>query len=352
MNIEKKVLYHLNKCYAMTNLQYNGKHHFVVASEKEDRCLLFDDNGRLEDTIWEKPGGTMSMVQVPGTNGQFLAVQRFYSPNESERAKIVVVTPVNGKWHVRTLTELPFVHRIDVLQSGGFCYFIACTLKSGHRFDEDWSMPGKVYAARLPEKLDAFDENSPLLLKALKENMLKNHGYYRIERDGKQSCVISYEDGVCRFFPPDVPDGKWRIESLISDPASDAVLVDMDGDGEDELAVLSPYHGDTFSFYKKFCGKFEKVFECSHKLEFIHALYGGPLWGRPTVVVGHRNGKQELLAFTYNHAKKSYEENCLDRGCGPANVLHYVSNGKDMLVAANREIDEVASYIGQERKLR
>lgn len=345
MKFEKKVLYHLNKCYAMTNLQYNGRHHFVVASELEDRCLLFDDGGRVEETIWEGPGGTMSLVQVPGTDGQFLAVQRFYSPNHSEHAKVVVVTPISGKWQVRTLVELPFVHRIDILQSGGILYFIACTLKSGNRFDEDWSMPGKVYTAQLPEKLDAFDESHPLQLKVLKDGMLKNHGYYRILRDGRESCVISYDGGVWRFFPPETPDGAWRVERLISESASDAVLIDMDQDGEDELAVLSPYHGDTFSIYKNADGGLKKVFECGRKMEFVHALYGGMLCGRPAVAVGHRNGKKELLTFTYDHVKKCYEEEVLDRGCGPANLLHYVKDGKDVLIATNREINEVAMYI-------
>lgn len=344
MKLKKTVLYHLNKCYAMTNLQYNGGHHFVVASEKEDKCLLFGDDGHLEDTIWEGPGGTMSMVQVPGTNGQFLAVQRFYSPNESEHAKIVVVTPTSGKWNVRTLVELPFVHRIDILQSGGVNYLIACALKSGHRFDEDWSMPGKVYAAQLPEILDAFQDLNPIHLEVVKDGMLKNHGYYRLESDGKENCVISCDSGVYQFFPPEKPGEKWKNEKLISDPASDAVMLDMDGDGEKELAVLSPYHGDTFSFYKKTGGIFQKTFVCGHKLKFIHALYGGILCGCPTVAVGHREGSKELLAFTYNQDKNSYDEMKLDGGCGPANLLHYVRDGKDVLIATNREIDEIAMY--------
>ena len=39
------------------------------------------------------------------------------------------------------------------------------------------------------------------------------------------------------------------------------------------------------------------------------------------------------------------------KGCGAANVLHYVYEGKDVVIAANREINEIARYELTEERL-
>ena len=48
--------------------------------------------------------------------------------------------------------------------------------------------------------------------------------------------------------------------------------------------------------------------------------------------------------FTYNQQKQEYETEILDHDCGPANVFRFQENGRDILVSANREIDEIAMY--------
>ena len=83
------------------------------------------------------------------------------------------------------------VYKRQILERNGVRYLIACALKSGHEFKEDWSMPGKVYAAVLPEDLSGFDDGHQLELTVIKDNMLKNHGYYRVEDEGLQTAVIS-----------------------------------------------------------------------------------------------------------------------------------------------------------------
>lgn len=344
MKINKKVISNLTKCYSIAPLRYKNRDCILVAAEKQDACLLFDQEGNELDQIWDGPGGTMSMVQIPGSDGQFLATHQFYSPNDSENARIVIVTPKNGGWEVRTLVNLPFVHRFDILQRNGINYLIACALKSGHAFKEDWSKPGKVYAAVLPDDLSEFGEDHPLKLKVVKDNMLKNHGYYRIPENGMDTCVISADCGVFRFVPPEIPEGEWTVEQLLDTPASDAVLVDLDGDGEKELGVLSPFHGDEISIYKKSNGHFEKVYEYEKKAEFVHAIYGGDFGGRQALIVGHRKGERNLLAFFWNEQQQTYEWKLIDSDCGSANVYHFEKDGKDMLVSANREIDEVALY--------
>lgn len=343
LKVNKKVVGELEKCYSLALLNYKGAQHFLCAAEKVNKCYLISLAGEIEETVWEEPGGVMTMVQVPGTDGQFLATRKFYSPNDSKEASIVVVTP-RGKddWEVRTLCNLPFVHRFDILQAGGKNYLIACALKDGHEYKEDWRFPGKVFAAELPDDLSSYNDEHQLELTELKDGMLKNHGYYRhVEADGSSSSIVSCEGGVYQFLPPNGQRG-WEIKTLITDAASDGLLLDLDGDGEEELCTIAPFHGDTVNIYKKTAGEFQLVYTHPEKLEFLHAICGTKICGKNTWILGNRKGDRKLLAFTYEDGQYQAQE--LDRGYGAANVLHYVYEGKDVVVAANRETDQIARY--------
>lgn len=345
MKVEKRVIGHLEKCYAVAPLFYNNSNHILVAAEKKASCLLFDLEGNREDVVWTAPGGTMSMVQVPGSNGQFLATHRFYSPNDSEDAEIVCVTPgAEGGWAVNTVVKLPFVHRFDILERNGVHYLIACTLKSAHAYRDDWSSPGKVYAAVLPDDLTVFSERDQLHLKVICSGLTKNHGYCRVAEEGWETAVISAEEGIFHFIPPADSCREWEIQKILDVPGSDSVLIDLDGDGVKELAVITPFHGDTVSIYKKCYNVFEKVYTYGKPAEFSHAIFGGELCGRPTVVIGYRKGERSLIAFSFCQKTGTYTSQILDSGCGAANIYKYNKGNDAYIVAANREKDEIALY--------
>lgn len=342
MKVEKKKIANLTKCYSITPLQYKGTQHFLVASEETDKCILFDLEGTQKDVVWDGFGGVMTMVQVPGTDGQFLAIHNFHSPNDSKEAKIVIVTPNHGMWEVRTLVDLPYVHRLDILERNGIRYLIACCLKSDHEYDEDWRFPGKVYAAVLPDDLGCFNEDHQLELTIIKDNMLKNHGYYRIEDNDIHAGIISCDSGVFQFIPPVSQSAQWEIIALTTDAASDATLVDFDGDGEKEMAVITPFHGNKLRFYKKQNHAFTMVYEYPERRDLLHSIFGGTIGGKNVLVTGHREGLRDLMCFYYEN--NTYKMEYIDRNCGSANIYHFVNQGADFLVSTNREIDEVALY--------
>ncbi len=341
MRFEKKILAQLDKCYSVAPLAYHGQNCFLVAAEKQDRCLLFAPDGALLETVWDGPGGVMSMEQLPEGDGAFLATQRFYSPNDGAQASIVVASRGSEGWNVRTLAALPFVHRFGILiGADGAHWLVAATIKSAHAFRDDWTCPGRVWGARLPEDLSGVDEAHPLALEPIASGLYKNHGFCKAA--GGACALFGSENGVLRVTPPAAQGAMWSVETLLDIPVSDMTLVDLDADGVEELVVYAPFHGENLSVYRQSGAGWECAWQCDRPLEFLHAIWGGVLNGVPTALVGHRKGARDLLALTCSGGE--YRLECIDHDCGPANVEVFHGVDGDRVVAANREIGEIALY--------
>ena len=350
LNIEKRVISKLNKCYAISKLNFRGQSCFLVAAEKKDPCYLFSEDGEILDTVWTEPGGVMTMTPIPGRDDAFLATHQFFSPNDSANARIVIAEHDGEKWNIRTLVDAPFVHRFGILNRNGVNYLLVCCLKSGHAYKEDWRSPGACFAAVLPDDLSVYNENHQLKLIPVKIGMLRNHGYSKLEIDGHDAAVVGCEEGAFLFTPPAAPGEPWEIRQLLGVPCSDAVLLDFDGDGQLELGCIAPFHGASLSIYHlDVHGNYVPQWKYSAPekvTEFTHATWACTIQGKPTWIVGWRKGTRDTVAITWDSEAGDYACEFIDRNTGCANAMHFVNRqGKDVIIGTNREIDEVAMYI-------
>ena len=350
MKVEKKVISNLNKCYAMSEITVEGKHCFLVAAEKSDPCYLFSEDGECLETVWTEPGGVMTMVPVPGTDGQFLATHKFYSPNDSLNAKIVIATRKGkGDWEIRTLCEAPFVHRFGILRRAGVNYLLVCCLKSGHEYKGDWRFPGACFGAELPEDLSGYGDGKLLPLTLVKDGLLQNHGYSKTTWGGHDAAVVGCEQGSLLVEPPRVRGAEWTVTNLLPVPSSDAVLLDFDGDGKKELGLISPFHGNSLTIWHldEF-GNYVPQWKLSlpeKDTEMLHATWADTILGKPSWVVGWRKGTKCSVIITWDQEASDYRVDYIDRNTGMANAMHFVNAaGQDVIVGTNREIDEVAMY--------
>lgn len=333
----------LDRCYSIAPLKYGGRDHILVAAEKVNKCYLFDTDGKLEDTIWDEPGGTMSMIQVPDSDGWFLATHQFYSPNDGDRAHIVLVRPGDGSWKIQTVKELPFCHRFSIVSRGGVHYLIGCTIKSKMKYKNDWRFPGGIYAGELPIDIENYNEDHQIPMTCIKDGLLKNHGYFTIHTPEGDYSLVGTDNGIFRVTPPERRGGEWTIEQLTTDPASDMALADFDGDGQEEMITIAPFHGDHVAVYKKDAdGDYDKVWDCPFEMGMSHSIWARNFFGREEAIIGCRKGGRDIVEFYWENGE--YKTNILAHDVGSANIYPFEKDGKMRLVSTNREINQIAFY--------
>jgi hypothetical protein len=341
MNIEKRFLTSMNRCYSAAHIVVDGQVRILLATEGEGPCLAWTgpDYDRPH-VVWEGPGGTMSMVPIAGTDGEFLAVQKFFRMFQWEEAKVVHVRPLaDGRYAVTDVLQLPYIHRFDLLEAGGRQYFIGCTLATHKEAKDDWSQPGRIWVGE-------YQGVQPLQLDVLKDGLTKNHGYSRLVRDGTMSGLVTCEQGAFEVGPPRQPGAPWTVRQFMDWPISDIAAIDIDGDGELEYATIEPFHGSWFRVYKQTAEGWRKVYEHPEVSEFYHVVVGATLAGEPVFIGGCRRGRQQLFCV---HAVQTdplvLQARVIDEGVGPSNVHVMHESGRDLIVAANREKAEAALYV-------
>ena len=340
MKIDKRFLATLNRCYSCNSIEVDGQTRILLATEGEGACLAWSGPDYTQShTVWDGPGGTMSIVPIPGTNGEFLAVQKFFRMFDWEEAKVVHVRPLaGGGYAVTDILQLPYIHRFDLLTVGGRHYFIGCTLATTKTTKEDWSDPGKIWVGE-------YTGAGPLQVSVLKDGLTKNHGYSRLVRDGAMYGLVTCEEGAFEVTPPQTPGGKWAVRQFMDWPISDISAIDIDGDGELEFATIEAFHGEHFRIYKKIDGVFKKFFEHPEITEFYHVVVGTTLAGKPVFIGGCRRGKQQLFYVRATQTTPlELEAVVIEEGVGPSNAYVLHEKERDVLVSANREKAEAALY--------
>lgn len=350
MTFEKRRLSEAEKGYAVSQARVAGADRVLAASEAHGPAVAFD-GPRLEPrVIAREPGGTMGFAPVPGRDDALFVITGFYPVFEATTAGIHLYRAVDGlsaPWEGERVIELPYVHRIASAATSLGDYLIAATVCGGKEYRDDWSKPGAVYAYPVPLGLDG-----PWDAQVVLDGVHRNHGLTLGAIDGVRSLLVSATEGVFALALPGEEDAwgasvePWRTTTLLEHEVSEMGLIDFDGDGEDELAVIEPFHGNSFAVYKNGARGWERVYAA--ELSFGHGLSVGRLAGTPVAVAGNRDGSKNLVCFRPGSDDAfAMEETVVDEGPATAGTTIAATPDGDGIVASNPEFAEYALYLAR-----
>lgn len=314
MNIRRSVLKEVIYPYAVSAYQINGRPKVITATELDGPCTgIWADTLELE-TIWEDHGGTMNTCQLD-ENGTFLAIQRFYKGFQSRESCIVKVEQKDGVWTQTEVAKLPFIHRFCTLEIGGETYLLCCLLCADKASKEDWSQPGRVVVAKLPSdgKLAHFQ--------TVLDGIHKNHGLYKGTLHGEPVILVTGVEGLFKLSPPSDSSQPWKVEAILDREISDCTVIDLDGDGQDEIITIEKFHGQRVVVNKWIDGTWKEVYE--YPVAFGHAIWSGTILGAPAFLIGYRASNAALLLFQLKMISGDdwyMDVTVLDEHEGPTNI--------------------------------
>ena len=333
---KKQVVLEIESVYTANAFSVASEYYVGAGSETEPEVYLYNLLSGNTSKVSGSPGGLMSFIPVPDNPDLFVSIMGLFPPFIGGEAGLFMHRRLNGDWQTNRALHLPFAHRCEILNRGGKNFLFAATVSTYKKNPQDWSNPGELHLIELDDS-PGETWNSHVIYSGI----TKNHGMVRTWINGHETICISGKEGI--FFLEQRPGDEWILQPLFNREVSEMTFIDLDGDGQDELVTIEPFHGETLNVYKNTGKKWE--LRISDSLSFGHGLSSGFVKKKPIIVVGNRSGSLALESFTVQDlVKGKFERMVIEENAGPTQTQVFSVGDKDYILSANQRKNEVALY--------
>jgi hypothetical protein len=332
----KRVILEIEAVYTANAFQVGSEFYIGAGSETKPEVYLYHIMTGNTSLVKDSPGGVMSFVPVPGNADLFVSIQGLFPPFIGVEAGLFMHRRLNGDWQTERALHLPFVHRCEILNRGVKNFLFAATVSTYKENPQDWSNPGELHLIELDLTPGALWKS-----RVMDKRITRNHGMTRTRIRGNETLCISGKEGI--FFLEQRTGDDWVLQPLFNREVSEMSFIDLDGDGQEELVTIEPFHGETLNIYKNTGKKWE--LRISDSLSFGHGLSTGFVHQEPVIVVGNRSGSFALESFSvHDLSKGKFDRLVLEKDAGPTQTQVFSVGDMDYILSANQRKNEVALY--------
>ena len=332
--MKKKVILNIQSVYTANAFFSGGKAYIGAGSETTSQVYLHELEKSESSLVDGCPGGVMSFVPVPGQTNLFSSIMGLFPPFVGLEAGVFRHRRSAQGWQTDRIMHLPFAHRCDILNRYGRNYIFAASCSKHKDNPQDWSRSGELYVIPLD------GAGNPLEPQLIYNVIWRHHGMLKAVIKGKETILFSGAEGI--FYLELVGD-EWKVVKMFDHEVSEFGLIDFDGDGEDELVTIEPFHGNTVNIYDCVNGVYEKKY--TGELSFGHGLSCGIFNGEPVAVVGNRRGSLTLEVIkAVDFAKGEFSREAIEQEAGPTQTQVFTAAGVDYILSANQLKNEVVLY--------
>lgn len=339
MYVESKLIMDFLDPYAICVHNTKSGPKVICGTINEGPGIRFNPDGSNIETLWTGPGGTMTILPL-GQEDRYYVTQGFFRNFNAKTAKIVLVQKdCSGAWKTINISDLPYLHRFCLVETGGKQFILGSTLSGDKKDLNDWSIPGKVYIAPI-----GCDYAEPLEFRPILEGLARNHGMDKGQLNGRDVVIVTGDEGAFVIDVPRDVTGEWRTERIIEGGISDVRILDIDNDGTDELITIETFHGDTLNVYKENAGKWEKIY--TYPTPLGHGIWTGTIFNKPGIIVGYRKANEAILLLTKNNKTRfSLDAFVIDEYAPAQNIALLFEPDKVRVYAACQTDCRIMMYV-------